>query len=328
LDNLTHTLTGVMLARAGLKRFSPRGTLLLAMAANSPDIDVVSWFGGPVTYLEYHRWITHALAAAPLIALLPVAIIRMVHRKPIPWFRAFAISLVAVLSHLALDFTNVYGVRLLLPFSGRWLRLDITSVIDVWIWIILLFALAAPALARLVSNEIGAKENPGRGWAIFALALIGAYDFGRYLAHERALAMLDARVYRSEAPTQTAAFPSPANPFHWTGLVELSEAYVMLPVGLPDDFDPTRGRVLFKTPRSAAMEAAAQTQPFRVFLDFSAFPLWQTTPAPEPETATRVDVFDLRFGNPDQPGFNASALVDASNRVLKAQFGFGRLQPR
>jgi inner membrane protein len=328
LDNLTHTLTGIMLARAGLRKFSPRGTLLLALAANAPDIDVVSWFGGPLVYLEYHRWITHALIAMPVIALLPVAIVRIFHRGSFSWIRAFLLSLTAVATHLLLDFTNVYGVRLLLPFSSQWLRLDITSVIDLWIWAILLLALAAPALARLVSSEIGAKGSPGRGWAIVALAAIVIYDFGRYLAHERVLAMLNSRVYRAEAPLRTAAFPNMANPLRWTGLVELSDAYVMLPVGLPDDFDPTRGRAFFKAARSPATEAAANSRAFRVFLDFSAFPLWRTTPAGEPETATRVDVFDLRFGNPDQPGFNASAIVDVSNRVLSAGFSFGRVEPR
>ena len=317
-----------MLARAGLGKFSPRGTLLLALAANAPDIDAVSWFGGPLMYLEHHRWITHALLAMPVIALIPVIFVRIAHRGSFPWFRAFVLSLVAVSTHLLLDLTNIYGIRLLLPFSSQWLRLDITSVIDFWIWTILLLALAAPALARLVSREIGAKGTPGRGWAIFALALIALYDFGRYLAHERVLAMLNSRVYRAEVPIRVAAFPSTGNPLRWTGLVEVSDAYVMLPVALPDDFDPTRGRQFFKAGRSPATQAAANTPAFRVFLDFSPFPLWQTAPAVEPETGTRVDVFDLRFGNPNQPGFNVSAIVDASNRVLSSGFSFGRVEPR
>jgi membrane-bound metal-dependent hydrolase YbcI (DUF457 family) len=37
---------------------------------------------------------------------------------------------VAVLSHLLLDWTNVYGVRLMLPFSAKWYRLDSTDIID------------------------------------------------------------------------------------------------------------------------------------------------------------------------------------------------------
>lgn len=317
-----------MLARAGLGKFAPQGTLLLAVAANAPDIDVVSWLGGPLVYLEYHRWIAHSLLAMPVIALLPVAIARIVHRGSFPWFRAFVLALIAVSTHLLLDLTNTYGIRLLLPFSSRWLRLDITNVIDLWLWAILLFALAAPALARLVSSEIGAKANPGRGWAMAALTLVALYDFGRYLAHERVLAMLNSRVYRAEVPIRVAAFPNVGNPLRWTGLVEVSDAYVMLPIGLPDDFDPTRGREFFKAKRSPAMEAAAKTPAFRVFLDFSAFPVWRTRPAVEPETATRVDVLDLRFGNPGQPGFNASAIVDASNRVLSAGFSFGSVKPR
>ena len=58
----------------------------------------------------------------------------------IAWKMAFLVSLVGVASHLVLDLTNVYGIRLLLPFSARWLRLDITSVVDPWIWAALLLS--------------------------------------------------------------------------------------------------------------------------------------------------------------------------------------------
>ena len=54
--------------------------------------------------------------------------------------------------------TNVYGVRLLLPFSSRWLHLDMTEIIDPWILLIFVLAVAAPALSGLVTSEIrGAK---------------------------------------------------------------------------------------------------------------------------------------------------------------------------
>ena len=41
MDNLTHTLTGVLLARAGLNRLTPRAMLIVIIAANVPDFDVV-----------------------------------------------------------------------------------------------------------------------------------------------------------------------------------------------------------------------------------------------------------------------------------------------
>ena len=52
---------------------------------------------------------------------------RLVGRKPIPLDGAFFAALIAVATHLLLDLTNVYGVRLLLPFSARWLQLDLTQ---------------------------------------------------------------------------------------------------------------------------------------------------------------------------------------------------------
>ncbi len=89
------------------------------------------------------------------MALACVAAVRFVSRKPVNWKMAFPVAMVGVASHLALDWTNVYGIRLLLPFSARWLRLDITSVVDPWIWTGLLLSVIAPALARLVGGEIG-----------------------------------------------------------------------------------------------------------------------------------------------------------------------------
>ena len=104
MDNLTHTLTGVMLSRAGLNKGLPRASLLLIMAANAPDIDVVTAAGGAGFYFEHHRWITHALVAMPLVAMLPVLIFRYAFRQRVPWLRAWLVSMIGIASHLALDF--------------------------------------------------------------------------------------------------------------------------------------------------------------------------------------------------------------------------------
>ena len=162
MDNITHSLVGVALSRAGLNRLNPQATAVLLLAANAPDIDVVTAAGGSLSYFHYHRHLTHSLLLAPVIALLPVLIVRLATRKPVAWTMAYLVSLIGIASHLALDLTNVYGVRLLLPFSGRWLRLDLTSIADPWILSALVFSLIAPALSRLVAGEIGAPSRPGR----------------------------------------------------------------------------------------------------------------------------------------------------------------------
>jgi inner membrane protein len=159
LDNLTHSLVGLFLARAGLKHATPRGTAIMMLAANAPDFDVVCWFGGSASYIHWHRNITHSLIGLPVMALLAVAIVRLAGRKEIRWLPAFLIAMVAVASHLILDLTNVYGVRLLLPFSGRWFHWDMTPIIDLVIWTVLLAGVAAPALGRLVGSEIGERSR-------------------------------------------------------------------------------------------------------------------------------------------------------------------------
>src|ERR1035437_6696251 len=124
MDNLTHTAIGLCLGRIGLGRWGPRGTALVLIAANIPDIDVVSSAGGTLTYLTYHLHLTHSLLLIPARALAAVALVRLVGRRPVLWKGAFFAALIAVASPLALDWTNVYGIRLLLPFSGQWLRAD------------------------------------------------------------------------------------------------------------------------------------------------------------------------------------------------------------
>ena len=55
---------------------------------------------------------------------------------------------------------------------------------------VLILAVAAPALSRLVTSEMGGRktQGPPRGWAWFALVAVLLYDTGRWVAHDRAIA--------------------------------------------------------------------------------------------------------------------------------------------
>jgi inner membrane protein len=331
MDPLTHFATGLFLGRAGLNRFTPYATPILLLAANAPDVDVVTAAGGPLTYLNYHRHLTHAIPMLPLMAILPVLVVRPFARKPIAWKGAYLISLVAVALHLALDSTNVYGIRLLLPFSGRWFHLDLTSVIDLWIWAVSLVAIAGPLITRLVSSEIGAatRRQHGRGSAILALLFILLYNCGHALLHMRAVAVLDARIYQGSPPLRVLAAPDPVNPWRFRGVVETREFYSLNDVNLRvEDFDPGAGRVFYKPDTSPAVTAAAATSTFRDFLRFAQYPFWLVVPLSEPENAVAVQAMDMRFGSPLRPGFVATALVDAQMRVVRSWFTFGAAKPR
>jgi inner membrane protein len=332
MDNLTHAATGLLLSRAGLNRWTPFATPILILAANAPDIDVLSATGGSVNYLHYHRHLTHSLIGMPFMAALAIFVTWLAVRKPIHWLGAFAAAIIGVGTHLLLDLTNSYGVRLFLPFSSEWLHLDVTNVIDLWIWGALLLAFLAPLLARLVGSEISSgslrERYPGRGFAIFGLCFLLLYSYGRYVLHARAVAALQSRIYDEAAPLRVAALPNTANPLLWRGLVETQYTYAVTEMNLADDFDPSHATIFHKPDPDPAIEAARRTQAFQVFLGFSQFPLWRVTPAAEPENSKLVEVMDMRFGTPLAPAFVVSALVDSKLRVLQASFRYGAVRPR
>jgi inner membrane protein len=332
MDPLTHTITGLFLSRAGLKHWTPLAAPILMLAANAPDIDIVTAAGGSVNYLHYHRHLTHSLLAMPAMALLPVILVRLVGRKPIHWLGAFFAALIAVASHLLLDLTNMYGIRLLLPFSAEWLRLDLTAVIDLWIWGVLLLGIIGPLITRLVGSEITSgtarESHHGRGLAIFGLVFILLYNCGRSVLHTRALASLESRIYQEAIPIRVAAFPDPANPLKWKGLAETRDFYAVADLNLATDFDPTRASIFHKPEPDPALDAARLTPTFEEFLKFSQFPFWRISPVSEPENGKLVEVMDLRFGTPLAPGFMASAVLGGKLQVIETRFQWGTVRPR
>jgi len=163
MDNLTHTLVGLAAAKAGLERLSPGATAVCMIAANAPDADIVAAFGGSWFYLKHHRGITHSIVGTLAIALLiPLVfyagdriIARVRGRAPGVRLRGlFIASLVISASHLLMDWTNNYGLRPLLPWSGRWFYGDLVYIIDPWLWLSLggaSFLLTATARWRMVA---------------------------------------------------------------------------------------------------------------------------------------------------------------------------------
>src|SRR5688572_26971536 len=145
LDNFCHTLVGAACGEAGLKRRTRYGNVTLMIAANLPDLDVLS-FATDTDPISFRRGWTHGIVAQ---LVLPVALTAAVYafgrlRRPRgesgPPLRAgwlLLLSSVGVYSHVFLDFLNNYGVRLLAPFDWRWFYGDTLFIADVWLWLAL-----------------------------------------------------------------------------------------------------------------------------------------------------------------------------------------------
>jgi inner membrane protein len=230
MDNLCHTLVGLALAEAGLRRKTPLATATLAIGANLPDLDVLSYAWGPVTALAFRRGWTHglpALAVWPFVlAGVMLAWDRLVRRRRHPGAPEarrgplLLLAALAVATHPALDFFNVYGMRWLMPFDGRWLYGDTLFIVDPWLWL----ALGPGTLLSWRARRAG-SAGPGRA-AGAGLALAAGY-----VAVMGALALVARRevrgvlAARGQAASRVMAAPVPANPFRREVVWERGGAY-------------------------------------------------------------------------------------------------------
>lgn len=140
MENLTHTLAGLAISRTPAGRATPGGPLLLALAANAPDLEILS--GNPTTlhYFYYHRGITHSVPGVFGLALCFSLMAwgwGRTRGREVSWSSCFRANLAALLSHLALDYINSYGLRPWLPFSDRWVYGDLVFILDPVFWAVL-----------------------------------------------------------------------------------------------------------------------------------------------------------------------------------------------
>lgn len=326
MDNLTHTLTGVALSRAGLNRLTPQATAILILASSAPDVDVVSRFASVINYLEHHRGITHSFAATPALAVLVAGLFWLGNRaRPgrggFRFRPALLVAWIGVMGHALMDFSTSYGTRLLLPFSSRWLAWDIMPILDIWLLAFLVAGLVLPFLFRMISEEIGAQRGSNRPGAIFALAALLVWWGVRDFAHRRAVTMLDSHVYHGREPRRLRAFPDFVNPFLWHGVVDTGSSFETAAVNIFGEFDPTRTRTYYQPDPQPALEAAWNTGTARIFLDFAAFPF---TYVDRREDGYEVVFRDLRFdSNAVSPhGFVARVIMDERFQVLRESFHF------
>jgi len=150
MDNLTHSLVGAVMGQAGLKQKTGLAMPALIIGANLPDVDAACffWLEGS-EHLGFRRGITHGPPAMVLLPLVLAALLwgwdrwqtkrgkRPEDRLPVHFGWLYVLSFIGCLSHPALDWLNVYGVRFLEPFSSQWFYGDTLFIIDVWLWALL-----------------------------------------------------------------------------------------------------------------------------------------------------------------------------------------------
>ena len=330
MDNLTHTLYGLALAKTGLDRTSRYAMPAILIGANLPDIDLATIMGGQINYLRYHRGVTHSLFGIAIESLL-LALFFMgfekpgTHRKRLKlFFWLFLASLIGTGSHLFLDYTNSYGIRPFLPFKSEWYSLDTIFIIDPWILFFLFIGLGITYLFRLINQEIGARPTSLRSGAILSLILISGYWVTKDLSHRSALRELERQAYADGEPVSIGAFPQFMNPFAWHGVVETPRAFHLRFAGW-NPFqalqEEKRIRSFYKPEEKEILQAVSQGDEAKTFLDFARYPFFQILPIPN---GFEVEARDLRFefATRVRKGFRYRAELDSQLKILLESFRF------
>ncbi|SHN42489.1 inner membrane protein [Duganella sacchari] len=156
MDNLTHSIIGFgvgelvhrsLPAEADSLSQRVRHRLLLvscALASNFPDLDLflTKLLPAPLGYLLNHRGHTHTVAWALPQALLLAFLLwlcwpgaRALLRTSRSARLGFALSVgIGFVLHLAMDYTNSYGVHPWYPMSGRWFYGDMVFIVEPLFW--------------------------------------------------------------------------------------------------------------------------------------------------------------------------------------------------
>lgn len=221
MDVVTHTLVGVALARAGLRRrVGPGTTGVLVVASNLCDIDMLSAFAGASTAMFARRALSHSVFGLPLLCLVAAWAFSRWHRH-MRLGQLFALCLLGGSVHIALDLLNAYGVALLAPISSRWFEMGVVFPVDP----ILTATLVGPVIAGAAWASGRTASGAQPGWR-FGLALMLVYVGVCVWNRQAAVAHLAGYVQRQGLqPSATHVVPEPLGPHRWNGIIRSGAFY-------------------------------------------------------------------------------------------------------
>ena len=279
MDNLTHTLIGALVGEAAA-RITPRTrsnlpeqtrrnlcVTLSAVGSNLPDSDLLySFFGGQVNYLLHHRGHTHTILIALLLGAAAFGLTRWwLRRRKLQasgadqWLFA-GVLLLTPLLHIAMDFSNNYGVHPFWPLDNRWVYGDSVFIIEplFWaacaplafifrtplarfiVWLVMVLAIALVFFIGMVPKPIAAvysllvlamlllgwRAPQGMALAAGITVWLGAtlmFVIAAQAAKQR-IEEIAARQFPGSELLDYVVTPMPSNPFCWEIMLVQKEA--------------------------------------------------------------------------------------------------------
>ena len=318
MDNLTHSLIGAVMGQAGLKKKTGLAMPALIIGANLPDVDAACFFWLEGTeHLGFRRGITHGPPAWVLLPLVLAAILwgfdrwqtkrgkRPEKRLPVSFKWLYILSFIGCLSHPVFDWFNVYGIRLLEPFSSQWFHGDTLFIIDVWLWGLL-------GLTTWLSLR---SEKRGGNWT--RPAIIGIILTVFYVAMNWAITFFDYNAggkYREPYPVEYISSPVPIEFWKREHIAKLSSGR-----WISSEWEGSAFGAGYTMPSAIQCEMPDLSEERKTNSQLDAFLFWTRSPMAFGQQDGSIILYDARFYDPRARDRFSIALPDVECVELAAE---------
>jgi inner membrane protein len=336
MDPLTHTLVGANLSATRLGEKTRFAAAALVVGANLPDIDGVCYMIDGDLALGFRRGWTHGILALGVLPLILTGIFLLLDRlrpgeRRVDARWMLALSAISIWSHPALDWLNTYGMRWLMPFSGKWFYGDAVFIMDVWLWLVLgvgylagrrstpvlvvtglvlgawivrtvsrrapeylplLLAVVVVLVLALLWKTPVERPRLGQLFAAVALVVACAYIGARIALNEATEAAVARELTgRGHAVATVMAGPHPISPLQWSIVARTGDTYRY------GEYDWRTGTLTMKEPTEEAARDSEEWRRAKQDPSVQGLVTWLRFPAYEVErrgAETLVHIYDAR----------------------------------
>jgi len=285
MDPISHVAWGIVSANLIAGPGHPVARAVIASAgALAPDVDFVTKFFKNIYFLKYHHSVTHSFVGVSASAvIIGLAASGLCPGIGFGW--AFAVALVAGLSHLVLDMIiHGTGTMLFWPFGKRMVRASLILGLNpktvsarchekslrVCLVCQLHSAVMSPIMhIGVVTAAISSAVGPQAARVCVAGMAAGAAYLLFCLSQKKRASRIVMSLVADDA--RTDVFPAGFSPFQWLAVCRIANGYQLVWVDTRAG-KPVAARSLPPTPSSPAIEASRKTRTVREFLTASLIP--------------------------------------------------------
>lgn len=279
MDAVSHALIAFSLA--GLSGHQPAFSdplfLVTVLGAQAPDLDIITYLHGGITYLRQHRASSHSLPGILGWSLLIAISVHLLFALQTNILSLFFWAFIGGLSHILSDYANTHGAALLWPLKKERISCHLLNVFDPIIFVFLLIFDAYMFYTGQFSWYL----------AIFLFA----YTLFRLFLKKQAYCYLN-RYFKNETVHQILIMPSLRRLFALDFVVQTDQGYFAGQITNKNLSVQITATFPFIEDASTLIIKAKRTPIGRFFRTFSPFAYFEEL---REGNLVKVKIYDLRY---------------------------------